>query len=173
MPTTKLNQEMIDLIERYKITAYGFFGFSTTLWDQFNNNIAKLRKGTRILKGGLLLSNNYYMVQGDYIAIPLTSNIGYQNQSHIIIHFFGAEPDLGRKGFQPELKEIAEIIAIGIVNRLKKWKKKLKKDTGVTPSIAPQINLHNWIREQEKYEEKYPLKLNNPHFFKLENFLIF
>ncbi len=108
------------MIENYKIEAYGFFSYSTNLWDEFNDKLAKLRKGWRVIRGGLILANNY-MIQGDYLSIPLTSNIGYQNQIHVIVHFKNADPDLGRKGFQPELKEVAEILAVGIVNRLKKW----------------------------------------------------
>jgi hypothetical protein len=90
------------LIAEYKIKAYGYFGYSVKLWDQFNDTIAKLRKGMRVLRGGLQLATDH-MPQGDLLVIPLTSNIGYQNQSHVVVHFEKADPDLGRKGFQPEL----------------------------------------------------------------------
>ena len=127
--------------------------------------MAKLRKGYRVLKGGLQLANNQ-MIQGELIAIPLTSNIGYQNQCHVIVHFKDADPDLGRKGFQPELKEVAEKISVAIVNRLKKWKQLLKSDTGAKPDIVQEIALHDWIREQEDHEKSNPLILNNENFFK-------
>jgi hypothetical protein len=164
LPTTRLTDPDKELIDNFQIEAYGFFSYSTSLWDEFNDKLAKLRKGFRILKGGLLLANNC-MIQGDYLSIPLTSNTGYQNQVHIIVHMRDADPDLGRKGFQPELKEIGETISVGIVNRLKRWKTKLRNDTGSAPMIAPQISLHNWIRDQEKYEENYPISLFNPNFF--------
>ena len=152
------------LIKKYKIEAYGYFAYSTSLWDQFNDSLAKLRKGYRVLKGGLQLANNR-MVQGELMVIPLTSNIGYQNQCHIVVHFKDADPDLGRKGFQPELKDVAEKIAIAVVNRLKKWKKLLKSDTGVKPDIAKEVALYDWIRLQEEHEQQCPLILNGKNFF--------
>jgi len=168
LPTRRVNDVEMDLIDQFQIEAYGFFSYSTSIWDELNDKVAKLRKGYRILKGGLQLANNY-MVQGELITIPLTSNVGYQNQAHIIVHFKNADPDLGRKGFQPELKELAEDIAVGIVNKLKRWRKQLKKDSGIKPIITNEIELHNWIRDQEKHEEKNPLILNNPNFFKPVN----
>lgn len=156
--------EIKEIIERYNIEAYGYFTYSTSVWDQLNDTIAKLRKGYRVLRGGLQLANNN-MIQGDLIAIPLTSNIGYQNQCHIIIHFRDADPDLGRKGFQPELKEAAEKIAVAIVNRFKKWKKLLKNDSGTRPDIVKEIELHEWIKAQERHEECHPLTLSNVNFF--------
>jgi len=164
LPTNKIEEKHIKLIDEYGIEGYGYFGYSTQLWDEFNDRLAKLRKGYRVLKGGLLISNNS-MLQGDYLAIPLTSNIGYQNQSHVIIHLRNADPDLGRKGFQPEIKELCEIISVGIVNKLKQRKTNLRSDTGAKPIISTQIDLHNWIKEQEKHEEDKPLNLNNPFFF--------
>lgn len=153
-----------ELVEEYNIEAYGYFTYSTSVWDQFNDSLAKLRKGYRVHKGGLQLANNR-MTQGELIAIPLTSNIGYQNQCHIVVHFKDADPDLGRKGFQPELKEVAEKVSVAIVNRFKKWKSLLKVDSGVKPDISKEIELHDWIKEQEKHESEHPLSLSNKNFF--------
>jgi len=153
-----------ELVKEYGIEAYGYFTYSTSVWDQFNDSLAKLRKGYRVHKGGLQLANNH-MTQGELIAIPLTSNIGYQNQCHIVVHFKDADPDLGRKGFQPELKEVAEKVSVAIVNRFKKWKSLLKTDSGAKPDISKEIELHDWIKEQEKHEVDHPLTLSNENFF--------
>lgn len=161
---TKDIEKHSKIISIYEIEAYGYFVYSTNIWDQFNDKLAQLRKGYRIIRGGLQLANNR-MIQGEIITIPLTSNIGYQNQSHIIIHFKNADPDLGRKGFQPELKETAEYISTLIVNKFKKWKKLLKKDTGVAPQIEKEIDLYNWIKGQEEHERNYPLSIKNENFF--------
>jgi hypothetical protein len=152
------------LLTDFEIEAYGYFTYSTSVWDQFNDSLAQLRKNYRVLRGGLQLANNH-MTQGDLIAIPLTSNIGYQNQCHVIVHFKNADPDLGRKGFQPELKEVAELVSVLIVNRFKKWKTLLKSDTGAKPDIAKEVELHEWIKEQESHEKNFPLVLKNKHFF--------
>lgn len=158
------DDELNALIEKYNIEAYGYFTYSTSVWDQLNDNLANLRKGYRVLKGGLQLANNC-MPQGELIAIPLTSNIGYQNQCHIIVHFQDADPDLGRKGFQPELKEASEKISVTIVNRFKKWRKLLKADSGVKPDITKEIELHDWVKAQEVHENAHPLVLKNKNFF--------
>ncbi|MFZ3332008.1 MAG: hypothetical protein WA197_15340, partial [Candidatus Acidiferrales bacterium] len=105
------------------------------------------------------------MPQGDLIVIPLTSNIGYQNQSHVIVHFQNADPDLGRKGFQPELREVAEQISVSVVNLLKKWRHLLKKDSGAAPSIVDEGKLDTWIQEQRLYETANALSIKNPNFF--------
>lgn len=137
---------------------------STEVWDELNDKVLKLKKGTRILRGGLQSANNF-MTQGDLIAIPLTSNIGYQNQTHVIVHFRNADPDLGRKGFQPELKGLAEVVAVGLVNRLKIWRRQLKDDTGSRPNIAGGDDVFDWINTQATYEKEHPLTISNPNFF--------
>lgn len=159
-----LNDAEIELLRAYNVEAYGYFAYSTSVWDQLNDVTAKLRKGYRVLRGGLQLANNQ-MTQGELIVIPLTSNTGYQNQTHVIVHFSGADPDLGRKGFQPELKDLGEKIAVGIVNKLKQWRSLLRSDSGEKIDIEKEASLHDWIREQEKHEEISPLNVKNKNFF--------
>lgn len=160
----KIDDNFENLLNEYSVEAYAYFTYSTSVWDQLNDSLAKLRKGYRVLKGGLQLANNN-MPQGELISIPLTSNIGYQNQCHIIVHFKDADPDLGRKGFQPELKEAAEKISVAIVNRFKKWKRLLRSDSGVKPDITKEIELHEWVKAQETHETQHPLVLTNKNFF--------
>lgn len=154
-----------ELINKYQISAYAYFVYSTKVWDMFNDKKAKLRKGIRILRGGLQLANNK-MIQGELLTIPLTSNIGYQNQCHVVVHFSDADPDLGRKGFQPELKELAEKISVVIINRFKKWNRTLlKTDEGTEPHIEKEKSLYDWIQAQENHETNKPICLKNRHFF--------
>lgn len=106
------------------------------------------------------------MPQGDLITIPLTKSIGHQNQTHVIVHFEGAEPDLGRKGFQPELKEIAEKISVGIVRELSERRADiLKSDSGAQADIEKEVKVHEWVRSQERHESEFPLVLANSEFF--------
>lgn len=158
------NLEHANVLTKYKATAYGFFCYSVMVWDYYNDNIVKLRQGLRVLKGGLQLATDH-MPQGELIVIPLTSNIGYQNQSHVVVHFIGADPDLGRKGFQPELKEAAEAASVAIVNYLKTFRPLLKKDAGAAPNLEAQSALHDWVRRQEQYEETNSLNIVNANFF--------
>lgn len=161
----RLSDEEIKLAKHHNVTAYGYFVYSTEIWDLLNDKKAKLRKGLRIIKGGLQIASNG-MSQGELITIPLTKSIGHQNQSHVIVHFEGAEPDLGRKGFQPELKELAEKIAVGIVRQLSARREDiLKSDSGAQVDIDKELKVHEWLKHQEKHEAEHPLILKNEGFF--------
>ncbi len=159
-----LDDQEKELAVKYKLHIYGFFCYSTEIWDKYNDDIAKLRKGARILKGGLQLATNC-MPQGELLIIPLTKNIGYQNVTHIVVHFDKAEPDLGRKGFQPELELLAQHIATGIVRKFLNWRIFLKKETGAPPDILEAKNVHDWIREQEDHEKENPLIITRQDVF--------
>jgi len=152
------------LAAKHQVSFYGFFGYSTDIWDTYNDDVAKLRKGARILKGGLQIATNY-MPQGDLQQIRLTKNIGLQNVTHVVVHFEGADPDLGRKGFQPELEALAHHIATSIVRAFTEWRKLLKKETGAPPDITAQKAVHDWIKEQEEHEKNYPLIITRKDVF--------
>ena len=160
----KVNDDEKDLIKEYDVTLYSFFCYSTNIWDKYNDESVGLRKGGRILKGGLQLATNS-MPQGDLLMIPLTKNIGFQNVTHSIVHFSQADPDLGRKGFQPELRDIALKLASASVKAFLNWKRLLKKETGAPPDIIAEKEIHDWIKEQEKHEEEDPLKINREDLF--------
>jgi hypothetical protein len=145
------------LLKSFSATAYAFLCYTTDVWDAYNDDIVKLRKKLRILRGGLQLATNN-MPQGELLPIPLQRTIGYQHQTHVVIHFRNAEPDLGRKGFQPELQEAAEQAAVGLVNHLKKWRNLMRKDSGGPPKIIGEGELYEWIKEQEEYQKNHPLK---------------
>jgi hypothetical protein len=160
----ELNLNEMELARKYRLSVYGFFGYSTDIWDKYNDDIARLRKGTRILKGGLQLATNC-MPQGELLIIPLTKNVWYQNVTHVIAHFEAADPDLGRKGFQPELQQLAQHVAAGVVKRFQSWKKLLKKETGAPPDILAGKNIHDWIRDQEDHEKNNPLTISRQDVF--------
>ena len=130
-----IGPDALALAKAYHVTAYGFFCYSVKVWDQYNDELLKLRKGQRILRGGRQLAADH-MPQGDMLLIPLTSNIGYQSQCHVVVHLQNADPDLGRKGFQPELKELAEDVSVSIVSQLRRWRGNLKHDTGAAPQLS-------------------------------------
>lgn len=159
-----LNEHELSLVDIFNISAYGYFAYSTEVWDQLNDKKAKLRKGLRVLKGGLQLANNG-MPQGELITIPLTKAIGHQNQTHVIVHFDGADPDLGRKGFQPELKDLAERFSVAIVRQLSARRDILKADSGAQSNIEQEIKVHEWLTAQEQHQKNHPLQLISQNFF--------
>ena len=158
-----LNEEYKAIAGKHKFSTYGFFCYSTDVWDKINDEIAKLRKGQRILRGGLQLATNG-MPQGELLIIPLTKNIYYQNVTHVVVHFDEAEPDLGRKGFQPDLLILAQDIAAAIVRKFLNWRNRLKKETGA-PDLMGEKKIHEWIKLQEDHEKKNPLIISREDFF--------
>lgn len=155
--STALTEEMRQYIERHNVIVYAAFLSSAKQWSEFNDEILKLRKGTRLLHGGLQLACDG-MVQGDLSVIPLTSAIGYQANSHVIVHFTDGDPDMGRKVFQPELKSLAEVLAVRAVNIFKRHLQHMRPDTGAVP-IPPAKALHDWKKQQEQYRDDFPVSL--------------
>ena len=150
-----LEEEHRLLIERHSVIVYACFLRSAKIWGELNDEIFALRKGQRIVHGGLQMATDF-MVQGDLSIIPLTSTIGYQANSHVVVHFTDGNPDMGRKVFQPELKEVAEVLAVRAVTTFKRFLQHLKPDTGAQP-ITPDKELHDWKRLQEAHRDRSPL----------------
>lgn len=163
------SEHQLELMKIHKPDVYVFFGYSTQLWDNFNDNVVALRAKGRILRGGLQLATQY-MAQGEVLVIPLTKSIGYQNQTHVIVHFRNAEPDLGRKGFQPELVALAELISTSSVTTFKKYVEFLRKDGG-EPLLTADAEKYNWIREQETWAENNPLSISGAGLFAPEEII--
>jgi len=163
---SSVNSEETDknIIKEQEIGVYGFFTYTTKIWDQFNDVSVGLRKRMRILRGGLRLAS-HNMIQGVNLAIPLTRYTGYQDQTQVIVNFKDAEPDLGRKGFQPELADIAQRIAVNVVNIFRQWKMNLKPDTGVTPELRRDLNVFEWTQKQIEHAQKSPLTIKGKGLF--------
>lgn len=159
----RLDEEEQKLIRELGIKLYIFLAFSTDLWDNFNDKQLGLRNGQRILRGGLQLATRN-MPQGLPLTIPMTNNIGFQNLAHVIVHFENAEPDLGRKGFQPDQVRIAEKLSVSAVTAFRKRYSMLRKPGGAK-EYHDELRLDQWIREQEVHEEKYPLIITGVGLF--------
>lgn len=152
-----LDPEELVLVERHNVVVYGAFLASAKQWGMFNDEVIGLRKGGLIMKGGLQLACDG-MVQGDPLVIPLTSTIGYQANSHVIVHFSDGNPDMGRKVFQPELKKLAEKLAVRVVTIFKRFLSHRRPDAG-PPSVSASKQLHEWKRAQEAHREQRQLSL--------------
>ena len=152
------------LARKYNLQCYGFFCYTTQMWDKYNDATLGIRKGEKILKGGLQLATNT-MPQGDLILIPLNRNIGYQHTTHVIVHLDQADPDLGRKGFQPEIQDLSKKISIVIVEYFLRRSKHVKKATGARFDITDKKDIHDWIRELETHEKEYPLTITREDAF--------
>lgn len=154
-----IDEEQKRLIERHNVTVYASFLRSAKLWSEFTDAVLKLRKGQRIMHGGVQIASDY-MVQGDLNIIPLTSTIGYQANSHVVVHFTDGNPDMGRKTFQPELKDLSDVLAVRCVSTMKRFLQHMKPDTGAQ-TLTPDRELHDWKRAQEQYRDAKPLALSH------------
>jgi len=152
------------LIESVDLEIYVFMCYSTDLWDDFNDNRMKLRKGSRLLRGGLQQATKN-MPQGSPITIPLTNNIYFQNITHVIVHFRNAEPDLGRKGFQPEQTELAEKLSVSAATAFRRYYDSLLRRNTGAPALMQAMKLETWIDTQKEYEKSHPLVIKGKGLF--------
>ncbi|WMJ77558.1 MULTISPECIES: ATP-binding protein [unclassified Sedimentibacter] len=152
------------LINKYKPTVYFCYVYSVQIWNKINS-VLKLRSGVNALYGGIQLAANN-MPQGELIQIPLTRNIGRQNQAHIVVHFENCSADLGRKGFQKEITDLAKEVARKILDGpLLKMKKCFRKNTGTAPDLMREQKLDEWKTIMLEHEKECPLELINENFF--------
>jgi hypothetical protein len=105
------------------------------------------------------------MPQGDLLTINLKKNIGYQNTTHIVVHFSDADPDLGRKGFQPELNDLAQKLSTAAVKDFTGWRHLLKSDDGSPAEIERRRDAYDWRVEQDAYEKNHPLVISRKDAF--------
>lgn len=152
-----------ELAKNSRISIYVYLAFSTDLWDAINDSILGLRKGLRVLHGGLQLATRH-MPQGITLTIPMTNNIGFQNLAHIIVHFDHAEPDLGRKGFQPEFVSLAEKVSVSAVTAFRRRYSLLRKPGGAK-IFSDELEIDQWIKEQEQHENEHALIIKGVGLF--------
>jgi hypothetical protein len=160
----RLDESERAALDQLDLTLYVFMGFSTDLWDDYNDKILELRKGSRLLRGGLQQATKH-MPQGHTITIPLTESIGYQTLTHIVAHFARAEPDLGRKGFQPEHTRLAERVSTSAVATFKKYFGTLLRRKTGAPGLLRQMQLSQWIDQQRDHEKQSPLVIRGKGLF--------
>jgi hypothetical protein len=146
-----------NLIIQHDVHVYGCFVRSRTVWETFQSDELGVRPQFKVIQGGLQLASDY-MIQGDLYTIPLTTAAGYQANSFIIVHFTNGNPDMGRKVFQPELKDIADLISRRVVAELRRYQVLLKPDTGA-PTSNPSKELDDWRDDQRDWQRGNPLRL--------------
>lgn len=152
-----LEDDQKALIEKHQMSIYGCFVSTATSWTEFKSKFLKVRSNADLLKGGLQLASDF-MAQGDLHVIPLTSTIGYQANTHVVVHLMDGNPDMGRKVFQPEIKVLAEELAKRVVAVFKKYLKLMREDTGAPLPFASN-DLFKWKMLQQTYRDKHALEM--------------
>lgn len=159
----RLEKNEQQLVSSLGVKLYIFLAFSTDLWDSFNDKQLSLRKGHRLLRGGLQLCTRQ-MPQGLPLTIPMTNNIGFQNLAHVVVHLENAEPDLGRKGFQPDQVRVAEKLSVSAVTAFRRHYNLLRKPGGAK-EYDDELKLDQWKQEQVEHESKFPLVIKGKGLF--------
>ena len=159
-----LDQDEKQIFSAHKPTVSVEFGYTAKLWQRFNESLS-VRGSYRVMNSGIQMAANN-MPQGETIQVPLTRNIGRQNQVHFLFHFEDYTPDLGRKGFHRELSDFAKEISRKITEaQLSTVRARLKANTGVAPDLLREQKISEWKAEMLSHEKSKPLTISSPHFF--------
>lgn len=160
----ELDEIHAELAREYQASVYFCYMFSAKVWSEFNEKVG-IRGGQSVLSPGVQLAANW-MPQGEVVQVPMSRNIGRQNQIHVVIHFENARPDMGRKGFQKEVVELAQYVARRIIERpIEKNRHLLRPVTGSRDDLGREARVDNWKEQFLAHEEKSPLNLNDEKFF--------
>ncbi len=153
-----------EVIQKYHPKVYFCYMYSAKVWSTANENL-KMRQGLNIFSPGIQIAANN-MPQGEIVQIPLTKNIGRQNQMQVVIHFDNCRGDLGRKGFQKEIIEFGKSMGRKLIEKpISKFRYTLRPITGVKDDLARENAIDRWKDEMAEHEQQYPLRLVNENFF--------
>ncbi len=152
----RFEAEQEELIRKHDVSVYGCFLSSSKQWGKYQREILRIRNEPLVFKGGFVIASDY-MVQGDINVIPLTSTIGYQANTHVIVHFHDGNPDMGRKVFQPEIRSLAENLSRQVVNIFKKYLYLMREDTGAS-NVVDDTEVYNWTEAKKAYRNENPLE---------------
>lgn len=151
--------EAKQLIERHNVVVYACFVATAKTWTKWRDEVLMVNKAADVLRGGLNIASDH-MVQGERLVIPLTSAIGYQANTHVVVHFTDGNPDMGRKVFQPELKGLAEELSKKVVDVFKRYISLMREDAG-NPIQSASRELQDWLAAQERWRAQHPLEFQS------------
>jgi len=161
----QLDDDEVTIIATYSPTVSVEYGYTTKLWQNFNDSLGLRGGGYRVLHTGIQLAANN-MPQGETMLVPLKRYTGRQNQVHFLIHFENYTPDLGRKGFHRELSDFAKSVAQKLLeSQIAKLNKCMRANSGASPDLARELAIGAWKNEMLGHESNRPLKLTSKHFF--------
>lgn len=152
-----LDDKQKELIVQHQTIVYGCFMASAKTWSKYRDDVLRINKNAVVLRGGLQIATDF-MVQGELSVIPLTSAIGYQNNTHVIVHFKDGNPDMGRKTFQPELTRLAEDLSKKVVDAFKVFIASMRPDTSASITTSDS-DLWTWKLAQVNWRDSNPLSI--------------
>ncbi len=161
----RFSDEQTELVQELGVRIYFFMCYTIDMWDRLRNRLGlPKRTQSQFLRGGLQIATRH-MPQGPLLQIPLNRMLGFQTITHIVVHI-DAEPDLGRKGFQPEHVDLVRSIAQRLVEHYGnnyRWEL-LRRRVGTIP-MEQRASLEIWKENQRRYEDERPLVIDNTDVF--------
>lgn len=152
-------------IESHNIRVLGSFMSGAKTWRRLAENKLDYRPTANIYGPGIQMAADN-MPQGELIQIPLDRYIGRQNQVHIVVHFQNCVVDLGRKGFDRDLVEVAKSISKKIVEKnFTRIRDCLRNEDVKNKSLLKGDKVDSWKKTLEEHEQNSPLLLKNKNFF--------
>jgi hypothetical protein len=143
-----------------KVIVYAFFSHSASLFESLEKAELKEKSGSRrqrLIGPGVWVASSHAVV-GNSISLELAYGAGNEDRLFMLAELEEVRPDLGRKGFSPELEE--EIRQLG--DRIIKYflgYRSLLKPAGIQPNQAAQKQeLFIRVQEAQKRKGEEPLK---------------
>ena len=160
-----LTDEEIDLIHKHELRVLASFMSGAKVWKRLAETKLDHRPTANIYGPGIQMAADN-MPQGELIQIPLDRYIGRQNQVHIVVHFKNCVVDLGRKGFDRDLVDLAKSVSKKIVERnFTKIRDCLRNEDVKKKNILQGDKVDGWKKVLEEHERDAPLSLENENFF--------
>lgn len=150
-----VKRDDIPLLWGQNAIVYGFFGHSSTLFEVLNEAAVGDKKAKVVVPGVWVVSHN--AVIGRTLPLELGFGAGNEDRFIMLVQLDGIRPDLGRKGFDPELED--EIRKVG--ERAVRYfveNRQFLKPAGLQASRSNhRKELHTRVRDAEKRAAKEPL----------------
>lgn len=160
-----LSEDEETAIRKHDLRVLASFMSGAKVWRRLAENKLDYRPTANIYGPGIQMAADN-MPQGEMIQIPLDRYIGRQNQVHIVVHFKNCVVDLGRKGFDRDLVDLAKSISKKIVERnFTKIRDCLRNEDVKKKDILQGDKVDGWKKILEAHEKDSPLSLENENFF--------
>ncbi|KAF0676279.1 ATP-binding protein [Profundibacterium mesophilum] len=161
----KLSADEIDGIKKHELRILASFMSGAKVWRRLADSKIGYRPTANIYGPGIQMAADN-MPQGEMIQVPLDRYIGRQNQVHFVVHFKNCVVDLGRKGFDRDLVDLAKSVSKKIVERnFTKIRDCLRNEDVKKKEILQGDKVDSWKKILENHEKTSPLSLENSNFF--------
>lgn len=120
----KIYKEFKDEIDKYNPSSYAFVPYQGGIWREINELISK-RRSRKYIYPGLMIAVNRQRL-ADVFKITPSRFATFGNNVFVVVHYYGAKPDHGRKTIDSESMGLAEKIGDRMIQYLAKQREFLR-----------------------------------------------